>query len=258
MGGVPVNFLANSRVWGYLSAYLGLIWFVGHRHRELRRPLLREQLYRQIFGAGVAALPVIVVLAILTGALAATQLSALIGADSDLTQRMLFLGLFYEMAPLLSALVLVARSSAGIASELAVMRLHDEFTALRRLGVPAADYLLLPRIVGMAIALPAVTACFQAISIGSGWLATAAFEGRPLGEAAGRFLDSADPGLALLSLLKSALMGAAIGIIACHHGSSGARSSQSISGAAMQSVGTGLIAVFVVDVAFALLLYVLR
>ncbi|NJD35472.1 MAG: ABC transporter permease, partial [Betaproteobacteria bacterium] len=134
------------------GAYLGLIWFVGHRHRELRRPLLREQLYRQIFGAGVAAMPVIVVLAMLTGALAATQLSALIGADSDLMQRMLFLGLFYELAPLLSALVVVARSSAGIASELAVMRVHDEFTALRRMGVPAADYLLLPRIVGMAIA----------------------------------------------------------------------------------------------------------
>lgn len=248
-----MNPLSESRV----GAYLGLVWFVGHRHRELRRPLLREQLYRQLYGAGVAALPVIVVLAMLTGALAATQLSALIGADSDLTQRMLFLGLAYELAPLLSALVIVARSCAGIASELAVMRLHDEFTALRRMGVPAADYLLLPRIVGMAIAMPAVTACFQAISIGSGWLATAMFEGRPLAEAAGRFLDLADPWLALLSLLKSTLMGVAVGVIACHHGSSGTRSSQSISGAAMQSVGTGLIAVFVIDVSFALLLYFL-
>jgi len=250
--------LISSRAGGYLNAYLGLIWFVGSRHRELRRPLLREQLYRQIFAAGVAALPVIGVLAMLTGATAATQLSALVGADSDLTQRMLFLGLFYELAPLLSALVVVARSSAGIASELAVMRLHDEFTALRRLGVPPADYLLLPRIVGLSLALPAVTACFQAVSISSGWLATALFEGRPLAEAAGRFLDLADPWLALLSLVKSALMGAAVGIIACHHGSSGTRSSHGISGAAMQSVGTGLVAVFVIDVAFALLLYVLR
>ncbi|NJD36540.1 MAG: ABC transporter permease, partial [Betaproteobacteria bacterium] len=107
-------------------------------------------------------------------------------------------------------------------------------------------------------AMPAVTACFQAISIGSGWLATAMFEGRPLAEAAGRFLDLAQPGLGLLSLLKSALMGAAVGIIACHHGSSDARSSQGISSAAMQSVGTGLIAVFVIDVVFALLLYFLR
>jgi phospholipid/cholesterol/gamma-HCH transport system permease protein len=240
------------------GAYLALAWFAGSRRRQLSRPLLREQLYRQIYGAGVVALPVVGVLAMLTGATAATQLSALVGADSDLTQRMLFLGLFFELAPLLSALVVVARSSAGIASELAVMRLHDEFAALRRLGVPPADYLLLPRIIGLAIALPAVTACFQALSIGSGWLATALFEGRPLAEAAGRFLDLADPWLALLSLVKSALMGAAVGIIACHHGSSGQRSSQGISGAAMLAVGGGLIAVFVVDVAFALLIYVLE
>jgi phospholipid/cholesterol/gamma-HCH transport system permease protein len=249
-----VNILADTRFGGYLA----LIWFAAGRHRELRRPLLRAQLRRQVYGAGVTALPVIGVMAMLTGAVAVTQLSALIGADSDLTQRMLFLGLFYEMAPLLSALVVVARSSAGIASELAVMHLHDEFTTLRRFGVPAADYLLLPRIFGLVIALPAVTVCFQALAIGSSWLATALLEGRPLAETAGRFLDFADPWLALLSLVKSALMGAAVGIIACHHGSSGEGSTQAISGAAIQAVGTGLVAVFVVDVAFAALVYVLQ
>ena len=244
----------NSRLGGYLQ----LAWFAGSRHRDLRRPLLQEQPQRQIYGAGVSALPVIGVLAVLTGAAAVTQLSALIGADSDLTQRMLFLGLFFELAPLLSALVVVARSSAGIASELAVMNLHDEFTALRRLGVPPADYLLLPRIFGMAIALPAVTVCFQAVAVGSGWLVTALLEGRPPAETAGRFLDLADPWLALLSLVKSVLMGAAVGIIACHHGSSGKGSTQAISGAAIQAVGTGLIAVFLIDVAFAIMVYVLR
>jgi phospholipid/cholesterol/gamma-HCH transport system permease protein len=249
-----VTALADSR----LGAYLLLAWFAGCRHRELWRPLLREQLQRQIYEAGVTALPVIGVLALLSGAAAVTQLAALVGADSDLTQRLIFLGLFFELAPLLSALVVVARSSAGIAADLAVMNLHDEFTTLRRLGVPPADYLLLPRIFGLAIALPAVTVCFQAFAIGSGWLVTALLEGRPLAETAGRFLDLADPLLVLLSLLKSALMGAAVGIIACHHGSSGKASTQGISSAAIQAVGTGLIAVFVIDVAFAVLLYALQ
>lgn len=241
-----------------LGAYLLLAWFAANHYRELRRPLLREQLQRQIYDAGVAALPVIGVLAVLSGAAAVTQLTALVGADSDLAQRLLFLGLFFELAPLLTALVVVARSSAGIASELAVMKLHEEFTTLRRLGVPAADYLLLPRVFGLAIALPAATACFQALAIGSAWLVTALLEGRPLTETAGRFLDLADPSLVLLSLLKSALMGAAVGIIACHHGSSGKASTEGISGAAIQAVGTGLIAVFVVDVAFAALIYALQ
>lgn len=238
-----------------LGAYLALAWFAGSRHHELRRPLLRLQIQQQIHSAGITALPVIAVMAILTGAAVTTQLSALIGADSDLTQRMLFLGLYFELAPLLTALVVVARSSAGIASELAVMNLHDEFTALQRLGVPPADYLLLPRIVGLTIALPAATACFQGLAISSGWVASALFDGRPLIETAGRFLDLASPWLTLLCLVKSALMGAAIGVIACHHGSAGQRSAQAISGAAIQAVGTGLIAVFVIDVLFGAMVF---
>ncbi len=241
-----------------LGDYLALAWFAGSRHRELRRPLLSEQLLRQIYNGGVLALPVVGALALLTGIAAVTQLSALVGTDSDLTQRMIFLGVFFELAPLLSALVVVARSSAGIASELAVMHLHDEFVSLRRLGVPAADYLLLPRIFGLMIALPAVAACFQVLAIGSGWIAIALLEGRPLDETAGRFLELAEPMLVVLSMVKSTLMGAAIGIIACHHGSSGERSAQAISNAAIQAVGTGLIAVFVIDVLFAILVYALR
>lgn len=241
-----------------LGDYLTLAWFAGSRHRELRRPLLGEQLQRQIYNAGVLALPVAGVLALLTGVAVVTQLSALVGTDSDLTQRMIFLGVFFELAPLLSALVVVARSSAGIASELAVMNLHDEFVALRRLGVPAADYLLLPRIFGLMIALPAVVVCFQVLAIGSGWMAIALLENRPLGETAARFLELAEPMLVILSVIKSSLMGAAIGVIACHHGSSGERSPQAISNAAIQSVGTGLIAVFAIDVVFAVLVYALR
>jgi phospholipid/cholesterol/gamma-HCH transport system permease protein len=238
-----------------VDSYLALLWLTTTRHRELRRPLLRAQLRRQIDVAGVAALPIVMVLAVLTGAAVSTQLAALIGADADLTQRLLFLGLFFELAPLLSALVVVARSSAGIASELAVMNLHDEFTALRRLGVPPADFLLLPRVFGLAIALPAVTACFQAAALGSGWLATALIDGRPLIDTAGRFLDLANPWLALLSLVKSALTGAVIGIIACHQGSTGDATAQAISDAAIKSVGAGMVAVFVIDVAFAALVW---
>ncbi len=243
---------------GRLGAYLDLFWFAVSRQRELRRPLLRNQLQRQIHAAGIEALPIVLVLAALTGIAVSTQLASLIGVGSDLTQRLIFLGLFFELAPLLSALVVVARSSAGIASELAVMNLHDEFTALRRLGVPPADYLLLPRIVGLALALPAVTACFQVCATASGWLATALIEGRPLFEAAGHFLDFANPWLVLLSLAKSALTGGVIGIIACHQGSSGEASARAISDAAIRSVGTSLIAVFVIDVAAAAVVWALR
>lgn len=249
-----LNSAYSSRFFGYAA----LAWFASTRWDRLRDPQLRIQFHRQINAHGIAALPVIAALAALTGATAVTQVTALAGQDNDLAQRLLFFGLFFELAPLLTALVVVARSSAAIASELAVMHLYDEFTALRRMGVPAADYLLLPRILGLALALPAVTICFQIVAVGSGWLAAALLQNQPLPQIAGHFFDLADPWLPLASLAKSALMGAAIGIIACHHGSSAARSTQAISTASIHAVGNGLVAVFVVDVTFALAAYFLK
>lgn len=249
-----MNLVYASRFFGYAA----LAWFASTRAGHLRDPQLRLQFHRHIHEHGITALPVIAALAALTGATAVTQVTALAGQDNDLAQRLLFFSLFFELAPLLTALVVVARSSAAIASELAVMHLYDEFTALRRMGVPAADYLLLPRILGLALAVPAVTVCFQMIAVGSGWLAAALIQNQPLAQITGHFLDLADPWLPLASLLKSALMGATIGIIACHHGSSSARSTQAISTASIHAVGNALVAVFVIDVVFALAAYLLK
>lgn len=238
-----------------LLGYAELAWLALTRAHRLRDARLAREFDRQLHATGISALPLAIGLAALAGAAGITQVTALAGQDSDLAQKLLFYGLFFELAPLLSGVVMVARSSAGIASELAVMRVHDEFIALRRLGVPAADFLLLPRLLAPLVALPLVTAIFQAVSVGSGWLAVALLQDLPLLGVAGRFFDLAAPGLTLLALTKSAAMGLAIGAIACHHGTGGTRSTQSISNAAMQAVGNGLLAVFAIDVGFGALVW---
>ena len=243
--------LTASRLYGYAL----MSWFALTRWPRLGEPQLRSQLYRQVHATGIAALPGTGALAALTGAAAVTQLTALAGQDSDLAQSWLFYGLFFELAPLLCGLVLVARSSAAMASELAVMQLHDEYQALRRMGVPPADYLLLPRILALALALPAVTIFFQIVAVVSGWLAVSLLQGLPLLQVTGHFLELADPWMTLLSLLKSAVMGLLIGVIACHHGSRGGRSSRDLSATAIHAVGNGMVAVFLVDLVVGLLVF---
>jgi phospholipid/cholesterol/gamma-HCH transport system permease protein len=152
---------------------------------------------------------------------------------------------------MLSALVVVARSSSAIASELAVMHLHGEFTALRRMGVPAASFLFVPRIAALTLSLPALTAIFQGVSGFSGCMGYALWQQQPLDQTVGNFLEFSDAWLFLASLLKSALTGFVVGTIACYHGSSEPRSAQAISDAAVHAVGSGLVAVFVIDMAFA-------
>ena len=241
-----------------LGGYAMLCYFSLSRLGAWRDGMLRDELSRQVHAVGISALPVVLTLAAITGATAVTQAGALAGQDSDLTQRLLVFGLFFELAPLLTALVIVARSSATIASELAVMGVHDEFRALRRMGVPVAEYLMLPRIAAMAVALPVATALFQAVAVISGWIASALLLNAPLFDIAARFFDFASPVVGIVSLAKAACMGWLAGVVATHHGSSSGRSTQGVSSAAMQAVGGGLVAVFLVDIAFALLAYFLR
>jgi phospholipid/cholesterol/gamma-HCH transport system permease protein len=248
----------NGSMADRLSGYAQLTYFALSHLNRFRDRLLRDQFHRQVFEAGISALPIIIVLAIITGATTVTQLSALAGPDSDLAQQLLFFGLFFELAPLLSALVIVARSSAAVASELAIMRLHDEYAVLRRLGVPAADFLLLPRIAAFMLALPLATIIFQSVAMSSGWVAVAVLHNRPLADISGSFLELASPGITLLALTKSTVMGLLVGVIAAHHGGTAEKSPHAVSVAAIQAVGGGLIAVFLVDIAFALLVYLVK
>lgn len=238
-----------------LTGYTLLAWAAARRWRSARQPLVHHAFLHHAHDAGITALPVTGLLAALLGATLVTQLTALAGTDSDLMQRLVFLGLFFELAPLITALIVVSRSSAAITSELAVMRLHDDFTALRQLRVPLVDYLFLPRILALAVVLPVLTLIFQVIAVGSGWLAVALLQNLSLNEVAGRFLDLADPLLMLASLGKSALTGALIGLIACYHGRAAVASAEAIAKATTQSIGNGLVAVFVIDGMSALLIW---
>jgi phospholipid/cholesterol/gamma-HCH transport system permease protein len=249
-----MNILVRERLYGY--ALMG--WLGVSRWRRLRDPAIRLELFRQIHAHGIAALPVTGGLALLMGAALVTQLTALVGQDNDMTQSWLFWGLFFELAPLLSGLVLVARSSATIATELAVMQLHGDVQALQDRGLSPADQLLLPRMAAAALALPVLTIFFQTISVISGWLAVSALQGLPLLEVAERFLDLASPWLTLLSLFKSALTGLVVAGIACLHGNVAHRSTHELSDTAIHAVGNGMVAVFLIDVVVALLLFLAR
>lgn len=245
--------VARNRLHGYAL----VLWLALARVRCLREQALRLELFRQVHNVGIAALPVTLTLAALSGAAAVTQIMSLAGQNSDAAQSWLFYGLYFEMAPMVAALVVVARSSASIAAELGVMRQHDEYITLRRLGVSPANYLLLPRIYGMALSLPALTVFSQVAAVLGGWLAVTLVQGIPLSQLAGHFVELADPWLALLSLAKSAITGALVAVIACHHGSSVGRSPRDLSYAAIHAVGSGMVAVFLVDLTVAACVYAL-
>src|SRR5689334_3336720 len=75
-----------------------------------------------------------------------------------------------ELGPVLTGLMVAGRVGAAIAAELGTMRVTEQMDALRTLATHPVDYLVVPRLLALHIAMPLLTAESIAIGIGGGYL----------------------------------------------------------------------------------------
>jgi phospholipid/cholesterol/gamma-HCH transport system permease protein len=129
----------------------------------LRRPRdfpLRE-FSAGIFRSGVTALAVTMLVGFLVG-IVLTYLSALqlkkYGADL-LVINIVGVGVLRELGPMLASIISAGRSGSAVTAQLGVMRVTEEVEALAVMGISVTTRLVLPRVLGLAVALPLVTFC---------------------------------------------------------------------------------------------------
>src|ERR1022692_315175 len=75
-----------------------------------------------------------------------------------------------ELGPVLTGLMVAGRVGAAIAAELGTMRVTEQIDALRTLATHPVDYLVVPRIVALLLAMPLLTAEAMAVGIVSAYL----------------------------------------------------------------------------------------
>ena len=210
------------------------------------RPPMTSVLLRQVYFTGVESLSLIILIAIAVGGIIVHQMHYQFGQAGHDTLRLLSLLTLNELSPMLTALILIARSSSAMASELAAMRVHGEIRVLRRLGLSVRDYLLVPRVVGMVLASFVLSLYFSAATL----LAAALAVGGLNGPHELALLGDSLPWTAVgQGVLKSLLFGLAIAITSCRAGMTGGLAMTDIPKAASRAVINCLLAVFAVDLA---------
>ena len=129
----------------------------------LRRAPVQHALAQQLQGCGVQALPGLLCAGVALGLIAVQQMHGTYGANVEFTLRTLLQLLLSELAPLLTAVFLIARSSSAMAAELAAIRVQGEWRMLSAMGVDPLAYLLLPRLLALTLASGAAQAAFDLI-----------------------------------------------------------------------------------------------
>lgn len=127
----------------------------------VRRPslIMIGETIKQVYQTGVQAIPVVVVITFLIGIVTANQAAGQLekfGA-SVLVVDLVSISITREMGVLLAAIMVAGRSGSAFAAALGVMKLNEEVDAMRVLGLNPNQMLIIPRIVGLVIALPVLT-----------------------------------------------------------------------------------------------------
>lgn len=122
------------------------------------------------FNAGVRALPVTMVVAAFAGAILAMQTGIELRrfGDSGLLGTITALSMCREMGPFITGVILAATVGSSMAAELGTMKVSEEVTALEVMSVDPVDYLVLPRVVALAVMCPLLTALSDLVGIFGG------------------------------------------------------------------------------------------
>lgn len=214
------------------------------------RAPVRRVLARQLYFTGLESLILVLLIGMALGAIIVSQLHYKFGQSGAETLRLLAQLLLGELAPLLTALILIARSSSAMASELAAMRVNNEIWMLTQFGVNPVHYLFLPRIAGMLLA-SVLLAIYLALAA---MLTAAVLTAGPNAFNELYLLSDALPLPDVLGgLVKTALFGVAIAVIACRAGFRAGHAMTDIPRAASRAVVSSLLVVFVLDALWGLL-----
>lgn len=137
------------------------------------RPLYVRETIHQLHFAAIGSLLIVLVSSLVAGQALAIQLArelANTGAKSQLGHFMV-ISVMRALGPVLVGMVVASRMSAGITAELGAMRSSDQIDALVAFGTDPIRRLVVPRVIALLVALPALTIVGDTLAIiGGGWV----------------------------------------------------------------------------------------
>lgn len=211
----------------------------------------------QIYFTGFQALPIVSVLALACGAIVILQSSSnlnLLGG-AQMIGNLLVVIIVRELGPLMTALIVIARSGTAVASEVGNMRANREIEALESMGINPLSFIVFPRLIGGVISVICLAFYFTVIALVGGFCITRLIQDLPFNF----YIDSIAQAIAFediwLFLLKNTFSGMIIFIICCYQGLSVQRSPTEVPVATTQAVVKSIIYVIVFNLTVTSLFY---
>ena len=214
-------------------------------------------LVQQCYAIGVGSLPLVFVVSLFTGAVAAVQAAYQFSNVVPLKfiGSVILRSVIIELGPVLTALIVGGRVGASIAAELGTMKVTEQVDALRAMAINPVRFLVVPRVVGAIIMLPVLTVFADAIGVFGGWVVSVTTVGvstHTYVTGLKTFYYNKD---LFSGLLKAVFFGGIIGTMGCYSGFATEGGAEGVGQATTRAVVASCVLVLISDYVLANVLF---
>ena len=141
-----------------------------------------------------------------------------------------------ELGPVLTGLMVAGRVGAAIAAELGTMRVTEQIDALRTLATHPVDYLVVPRLLALHIALPLLTAEAIALGIGAGYVVGVHLLGIDPAYSWANMVRYTGAEDVAIGTIKATIFGGIVAMVGCYKGLSCSEGAEGVGRATTEAV----------------------
>lgn len=206
-------------IWDYLAGLFALLYgtlatAAIRRARGFR--VVSSVLVNQVRFTGMNAFVPVTFASLAIGAMILIQ--GILYLPPDITVPISVMILVREVAPVLTALILIGRSGTAIAIELGNMKLNHELDALESMGIPLAHVVVLPRVLGMVVSFLALFVYAAIASVVGGYYVAYAASVAPVTFTVHDLIAAVTVGQVATATLKVVCFGLIIALTSVQHG----------------------------------------
>jgi len=211
----------------------------------------RHKVFDQFFEIGNASLLMVCVLSFFLGGVLSLQTGPVLVERGlhNFVGPLVGVSMAKELAPIMMAILIAGRIGSAMAAELGSMRVYQEIDALRTMNINPVHYLVLPRLIAIAVALPMLVI----FSILVGWLGGAMVAGftAQIDISFRAFFADLRTGVELKDVangvFKSFCFAWIVGIVSCHQGLTTIGGPRGIGRSVTKAVTNSIVLIVIVD-----------
>lgn len=214
-----------------------------------RRPVRIKLFASQVEHMGVASVPIILLSSLATGMIMSLQMVDILRLFNAGTLAGPAVGLTMsrELAPIITALMLIAKNGSAITAEIGTMRISEQIDAMETMSVNPVHFLVVPRVWAAVVVFPVLTAMANVVGVIGSYIVSVWIKGIDSAGFLYELFRMVNPKDIYSGIIKAVVLGFLVGVISCFFGYYVRGGSKAVGDAATHSVVVASVSVLVAD-----------